>query len=100
MKPSRTFTIAMWSITSIWLLGLAGMVAVTLVAILAPEQLEALADFFATYSTIAMSIAAVGGAGAGSMAHRDAKSGGLTSSAQATVLAAHRYKAAAEPDKP
>jgi hypothetical protein len=93
MKPSRTFTIAMWSISSIFILGLAMLAAIVVVAWLAPEQLETLAGFFTTYGTFALSIAGVGAGGAGAMSHRDASSGGLTSSAGASVLAAQRHKA-------
>lgn len=90
MKPSRTFTIAMWSITAIFILGLAMLAAIVVVAWLAPEQLEQLAQFFATYGTFAMSIAAVGAGGAGAMSHRDASTKGMTSSAGAAIRASQR----------
>lgn len=90
MKPSRTFTIAMWSITSILLLGLAMLLAIGVVAFKAPDHLGELAGFFQTYSAFALAIAGVGAGGAGAMSHRDAKSGGLTSSQAHQVLAGRR----------
>jgi hypothetical protein len=81
MKPSRTFTIAVLALC------IEALLAAVLVGVawLAPAALGTAAP---TLGTIALSVAALGGAGSGAMAWRDGKSGGLTSSQGAAVLAA------------
>ena len=81
MKPSRTFTIAIFALC----IELALAVALVLIAWLAPTALGTVAP---AMGTIALAVAALGGAGSGAMAWRDGRSGGLTSSQGSTVLAA------------
>lgn len=73
MKPSRTFTLAA---TALFLLGLE-LVALVLVAYLAPEALPSLAE---PAATLALAISAAGGVGSAAMGLRDFGSKGRTSS--------------------
>jgi len=80
MKPSRTFTIALLA------LAIEAILALVLIGVawLAPETLIHAAP---ALGTIALAVAALGGAGSGAMAYRDGRSGGATSSQAAEVLA-------------
>ena len=90
MKPSRTFTIAMWAITAILLVALAGLGLIALVVLVAPEHLSYVLEQAPVVGTISLAIAGAGGAGSGAMGLRDWGSGGLTSSSASAVLAARR----------
>jgi len=93
LKPSRTFTIAMYAITAILIVALAGFALVAFVAYLAPDQLPAVVTMAPVFGTVALALAGAGGAGAGSMGIRDYGSGGLTSSGAAAVLRGHALRA-------
>ena len=92
MTPSRTFTLSTLAISAIFLLGVAILVALVSIAFIAPEQLASLVQAAPTAGTFAMAIAAAGGVGAGALGYRDGKSGGLTSSSAASVLAGMRLQ--------
>lgn len=83
--PSRTFALSAFASVVIALV-LFGLVAVLVIQAVrgAPE----LGELLTTIQVLAGSLAAVGGAGAGSMALRDFGSKGLTSSQAPAVVAA------------
>ena len=80
MKQSRTYTIAITALTIEALI----IIVAALVMFLAPDLFVVWADLA---STIALSVAGLGGAGSGSMALRDYGSGGLTSCQSGDVIA-------------
>ena len=84
LKPSRTFTIAIFAMILLTL----AMVAAVAVAFGAPGLYGA-GDFATLLGEVAMWIGVVGAGGSGAMAARDWGSGGLTSS-QGDVVAATR----------
>lgn len=92
--PSRTFALSALALITLALVLLA-LVLATLVQVVrgAPE----LGELLTTIQVLAGCLAAVSGAGAGSMAIRDFGSKGLTSSQATTVLAATVAPAAAAP---
>jgi hypothetical protein len=82
MKPSRTYTIAVFGVTAELLVG----AATVAIAIASPESMAAAAEVL---STVSLAIGGAAGLGSASMAARDYGSGGLTSS-QGDIVAGAR----------
>lgn len=89
-RPSRTFALAAFGLVVLAAFG-AGLFAAlgwALVDADAPPELSG--HLVQALQVVAGCVATVAGAGAGSMAARDWRSGGLTSSQGSTVLASRR----------
>jgi len=87
--PSRTF-----SLGAAGLVVLASVLLVLLFAmlwsLLHPELVHLVPDYLEAIPAIALGAAGVAGGGAMAMGYRDGRSGGLTSSQSAAVIAARR----------